>query len=56
MSRELVPNFLVVSQPIRMCIAVSTVHNSGLMQRDISCRFAHSKFRKATCFQISCKG
>ena len=28
-------NKLVVSQSVRMCIAESTVHNSGLMQKGI---------------------
>ena len=38
-AENLVPTLLVMSQPVRMCIAECTVHNSGLMQRDISFRF-----------------
>ena len=41
---NLVPTLLVVSQPVRMCFAKSTVHYSGLMQRDILCRFKHLLF------------
>ena len=31
-----------MSQPVRMCITGSAVHNSGSVQRDISCYFERS--------------
>ena len=40
-TENLVSTLVVVSQPVRMCIADSTIHTSGLIQSDISCRFKY---------------
>ena len=40
-TENLVPPLEVVSQPVRMCIVESTIHTSGLIQRDILCRLKH---------------
>ena len=40
-TENLVLTLVVLSQPERMCIAESTIHTSGLIQRDILCRFKH---------------
>ena len=44
-------SLLVVSQPVRMCNAGSTVHNCGSVQRDISCRFTHTYFERTFVFK-----
>ena len=41
-------SLLVVSQPVRMCIAWSTVHNCGSVQRD---RFTHTYFERPFVFK-----
>ena len=55
-TENMVLTLVVVSQPVRMCIAKSTIHTSGLIQRDISCRFKHPQFGEAICFKISVNG